>query len=246
MKITPDLFEAFLKYPTKRWLRATGEPPSGNAYAEWARSQNESYRATATERLLSETPKEESVLSPLVESLKTAQWRLATGVVAQAQIDSCVIEPRFMPWSASPPKPKLPSVRGRIIHAPHKRKCERHRDHPTMLVPTKKPAERSLIDLAFTKTGCKKTVLRYVGKRGRCPHCGQTYVPPSFKQVHHHVYGPGFSIWVVYLRMALRLSYRLIVQATRDLFGVDLSIGIAERFVKQCADNHVETEKQLV
>jgi hypothetical protein len=40
MTITPSLFDAFLKCLTKCWLRATGEPPSGNAYAEWVKTQN--------------------------------------------------------------------------------------------------------------------------------------------------------------------------------------------------------------
>src|ERR1700674_337960 len=92
MKIPADVFEAFIKCPTKCWLRAAGEPTSGNAYAGWVQSQSESFRATATERLLSETPKDESALSPPAENLKTAKWRLATKMVVQAQMDSCVIK----------------------------------------------------------------------------------------------------------------------------------------------------------
>src|SRR5260221_10338235 len=92
MIITPHLFEAFLKCPTKCWLRAAAEPKSGNGYAEWAQAQNESFRATATERLLSETPKDESALSPSVENLKTARWRLAAGMIMQAKKNSCVLE----------------------------------------------------------------------------------------------------------------------------------------------------------
>jgi len=45
MKITPHHFEAFLKCPTKCWLRFTCEPPSGNPYAEWVQTETESYRA---------------------------------------------------------------------------------------------------------------------------------------------------------------------------------------------------------
>jgi hypothetical protein len=40
MKITPPLFEAFLKCPTKCWLRANSEPPSGNTYAESPRRRS--------------------------------------------------------------------------------------------------------------------------------------------------------------------------------------------------------------
>jgi hypothetical protein len=35
MKITSDLFQAYLKCPTKCWLRATGELGTGNSYSEW-------------------------------------------------------------------------------------------------------------------------------------------------------------------------------------------------------------------
>src|SRR6266581_3864303 len=95
MKITPDLFESFLKCPTKCWLRAAAEPTSGNAYAEWVQTQNESFRATATERLLLEIPKDESVLWPPAENLKAAKWRLAANVVVQVQMNSCVLESKI-------------------------------------------------------------------------------------------------------------------------------------------------------
>jgi len=39
MKISSELFAAFLKCPTKCWLRAAGEQGSGNPYAEWVKSQ---------------------------------------------------------------------------------------------------------------------------------------------------------------------------------------------------------------
>ena len=86
MKISCDIFEAFLKCPTEGWLRAAGEPGSGNAYAEWVQSQNASYRATHIERLLSESPADEFAIAPPSEGLKTAKWRLATGMVVQAQM----------------------------------------------------------------------------------------------------------------------------------------------------------------
>jgi hypothetical protein len=50
MTITPNLFEAQLKCPAKRWLQATGEPPTGNTFAEGVKSQTETCRAAETER----------------------------------------------------------------------------------------------------------------------------------------------------------------------------------------------------
>jgi predicted RecB family nuclease len=92
MKISSDLFEAFLKCPTKCWLRAAGEPGSGNPYAEWVKLQTASYVATQTERLLPETPEDPSAGSPAPENFTTGKWRLATGMVVQALLNSCALE----------------------------------------------------------------------------------------------------------------------------------------------------------
>ena len=92
MRISSGLFNAFLKCPTKCWLRAAGEPASGNAYAEWVKSQNESYHGTEIERLLAETPKGEVSVSPPPEDLKAAKWYLAANLAAHARMNSCVLE----------------------------------------------------------------------------------------------------------------------------------------------------------
>src|SRR5208283_1884095 len=59
MKISSDFFEAFLKCPTKCWLRFTREPTAANAYAEWMQVKNESYRAEAAKRLTADLPADE-------------------------------------------------------------------------------------------------------------------------------------------------------------------------------------------
>jgi hypothetical protein len=86
MKITPSLFHAHIKCPTKCWLRFTGEPATGNPNVEWGQSQNDSYRAAAIERLRSEVPQDECAIAPAQESLKTSKWRLGFDVaVATSQ-----------------------------------------------------------------------------------------------------------------------------------------------------------------
>ena len=92
MKISPDVFEAYLKCPTKCWLRSTGETSAGNTYSEWVKTQKDSYRTIGTERLLAEFPKDEVVLSPDIENFKGARWRLASSFAVRAQMDSCVLE----------------------------------------------------------------------------------------------------------------------------------------------------------
>jgi predicted RecB family nuclease len=92
MKITPDVFEAYLKCPTKCWLRSTRETSAGNTYSEWVKTQKDSYRTTGTERLLAGFPKDEVVLSPDIENVKGGRWRVASSLAVQAQMDSCVLE----------------------------------------------------------------------------------------------------------------------------------------------------------
>src|ERR1700689_2874652 len=94
MRISSDLFNAFLKCSTKCWLRPSGEPASGGAYAEWVKSKNRSYHATEIERLLSE-PKNEVAVSPPPENLKAAkaaQWHLAVNLSVRAQMKTGVLE----------------------------------------------------------------------------------------------------------------------------------------------------------
>src|SRR5262245_1249439 len=92
MKITPDLFQAYLKCPMKWWLRATGEAATGNTYAEWVKSQDESYRASEAARLVGHLSNGETVTSPEGENLKSVKWLLATNATVQTTVDSCAVE----------------------------------------------------------------------------------------------------------------------------------------------------------
>ncbi len=88
MTITPSLFEAFLKCPTKCWLRFTGEPRAGNTYAEWLQSEQESYRADAAKRLIANAPADACAVAPIAENLKTAKWLLAVDVPVRIEFGS--------------------------------------------------------------------------------------------------------------------------------------------------------------
>jgi len=139
----------------------------------------------------------------------------------------------------------FPTRRGRVITVRRKRKCPRHPEHPTMLRPSSKEREHTVLDIAFMKTGCRKTIVRYRGKQSYCPHCGSKYPPPQVKDVRHQFYGKGFPAWVAYLRVTLRLSFRLVSKFIRDLFHEDIPIQTIERFLWQTADSHELTEGVL-
>jgi len=86
MTITTHLFEAFLKCHTKCYLRSLGETGSGNAYADWVRTQNESYRSEGIKRLMEGAAPGEFVDDPAsTKNLKTTKWRLAVNLVARAK-----------------------------------------------------------------------------------------------------------------------------------------------------------------
>lgn len=86
MNITDSLFEAALKCSTKCFLRSLGETTRDNSYANWVRTQTESYRAVGIQGLMAGVAHNELIIGALgSENLKTAEWRLAMDVTARAQ-----------------------------------------------------------------------------------------------------------------------------------------------------------------
>src|SRR5258708_18933315 len=84
MRLTSRLFEAFLKCPTKCYLRSVGEAGSSNAYAEWVQAHDETYRAGAAKQFTQSVPEFERVVAPpSTENIKSATWRLAVDVQVQ-------------------------------------------------------------------------------------------------------------------------------------------------------------------
>jgi len=51
MVISAHLFEAYLKCPTKCFLRSLGDTATGNHYSEWLQAQQDSYRSVEIKRL---------------------------------------------------------------------------------------------------------------------------------------------------------------------------------------------------
>ena len=86
MKITTPLFEAGLKCLTKCFLRSHAQTGTGNAYADWVRTQVESYRNAGMKGVVVGAEHDECIIgSPGTENWKTVKWRLAVDLVALAQ-----------------------------------------------------------------------------------------------------------------------------------------------------------------
>jgi len=110
----------------------------------------------------------------------------------------------------------------------------------------KKSVKRTVIDLVFTRSGCRKTVRKYVSTSSRCPKCGKHYSPVGFHGPHSHPFGHAFQAWTVYQRIILRLPYRIIVQVTGHLFGVGMSATTAINFLRYLADYYAPTEASIL
>jgi predicted RecB family nuclease len=150
-----------------------------------------------------------------------------------------IVVPRVSPIK----KRDLASKRGTIVSVPCKRKCPRC---PTRrLTPTDTFAVHTLIDLKFSKEGCRKTFVRYTGKRALCPQCERYYFPPTIRRLRGRIFGHAFQAWAVHQHVALRLPYSAISQAAEDLFSETLSKASITGFVRQFAEEYGRTERLL-
>jgi predicted RecB family nuclease len=81
VKITIDLFDAYLHCPTKCWLRSGGEPRGTNSWADWVQSNALIYRSEGIKELGREIP---TVGAGEPSTWKAAGWLLAVNVTVQA------------------------------------------------------------------------------------------------------------------------------------------------------------------
>ena len=85
MTITPSLFEAYLKCPTKCFLRWLGQTSAGNECADFDRAQQASYETEGIKRLTQTLATNPCVAGDSVTLTgKRAKWRVAIGPVARA------------------------------------------------------------------------------------------------------------------------------------------------------------------
>ena len=81
---------------------------------------------------------------------------------------------------------------------------------------------------------------------GRCNLCNESHSPPQIRLLKGKQFGWNFQAWVIYQRVALRMSYRIISKATFDLFSEQLSIPTAIAFVEKFSKYYQRTENLLL
>jgi predicted RecB family nuclease len=119
------------------------------------------------------------------------------------------------------------------------------RDDVDLVPKPTRPAENTVVDLVFTRSGCRKTVTKYVGIKSRCPKCKEHYNPASIGR-RPHVFGHGLQAWAIYQRVVLRLPYAIIAQVMDHLFGIGISISTLVEFVGNLAGYYAPTEAALL
>lgn len=135
----------------------------------------------------------------------------------------------------------VPSKANRTVRVPPKRSCPK--GHGRLVLDGEAVlAERAVVDLSFTRNGCRKSVTKYVGSRGYCPLCQHYYDPPALARDCKQSFGHGFQAWTIYQRIVLRLPYRILMQVTEHLFGVGCSNGTVTNFLRYLAGFYAPTE----
>lgn len=109
------------------------------------------------------------------------------------------------------------------------------------------PARRYIIDLVLTKNGIKKTISQYFGFKRFCKECRKNYEPLLIRQYpKNQVYGNGFGAWIIHQRVALRLPYESIVEASIEYFNEEISVTLPLYFLQKFSVLYSETEKLII
>ncbi len=132
----------------------------------------------------------------------------------------------------------------KIIHVPAGEMCLHH-DEPLRI--TERLSKRLIIDLVVTKNGFRKTITEYVGIQGYCPKCQRYHVPPDIRKYGaNQLYGYGFQAWIVYQRVALRMTYDSIAEMITEQFHENIPAKYIVTFIRNLYFYYTETEKGII
>jgi predicted RecB family nuclease len=89
-----EVFDSYIKCPTKCWLLLSGAQPTQSMFASWDASRADRYRSEVTDRLLGKISREQDVsgvyqhrdLRLSIEHLKSATWRFAINVTLSLDV----------------------------------------------------------------------------------------------------------------------------------------------------------------
>jgi len=111
MNITSELFDAYLKCPTKCFLRSRGEAGVGNAYSDWVRTQSDAYQNNQIKELKTIAARDGRIITDsLTDNPNVAESGYVFDFVARAQnLESHIhIVERTPPKESGKPVPFTP------------------------------------------------------------------------------------------------------------------------------------------
>ena len=133
----------------------------------------------------------------------------------------------------------------KIIKVPDGTVCPKCKNK--LIQSSEQTSKRLIIDLVLTRSGIRKTITEYIGTQGHCSKCHRPYSPPGIRQYGpNQLYGHGFRAWVIYQRVALRMTYACIAEVVEELFNEKKIRSNIQRFIKDFGQYYVETEKIIV
>jgi len=136
----------------------------------------------------------------------------------------------------------IPRTVGKVIRVRPRKKCPRHHEP---LQAREEVAETTIIDLVFTRNGCRKTATRHEGLKGFCQRCNRDYLPPGIVKLGNQLFGHAFQAWTIHQKIVLRLPYRIITDVMEDMFGERVSQASPVNFMASFAREYADTERAL-
>lgn len=131
-----------------------------------------------------------------------------------------------------------------VILVPTREVCPHH-DEP--LLPSKRLSKRLIINLVIAKNGIRKTITEYMGIKGYCPKCCRCYAPPEIKKYgSNQLYGYEFQAWLVYQRIALRMTYESIAEMVTEQFHEKMPLSYTVIAIKNLSASYAEAEKGII
>ena len=100
-----------------------------------------------------------------------------------------------------------------------------------------------ITDLVFTKSGFRKTIIKYSGKKGYCFKCRKRYKPNIINELGTRKFGHNLIAWIVYQRIVLRLPYEIITENMEEMFNERIALHTAYDLIAHFADKYAKTEK---
>jgi predicted RecB family nuclease len=131
----------------------------------------------------------------------------------------------------------------KVIRVPPKRKCISCSEALNI---TEETGEHVITDLVFTKNGCRKSIIKFVGKKAYCSNCYKSYSPKIIANFQGRPFGHSLIAWAIYQRVVNRLPYRIVIQTMGDMFNIGISKATLSSWLRYFAQYYAYTEKHLI